>query len=146
MKPQLGALFFAALAVHSILAQQTQYNVGVGIADCTGPAGEITFVSFPHSDVKKNQILTSLHFRWATRAWSKRVLESTCVSSRGHLCSMTAHREWFSSAWTWPWSARRSEKRFTIFTACFVIHRCHFNLDQIRAIKMCARHLSSYFD
>jgi hypothetical protein len=46
MKPQLCALFFAALAAHSILAQQTQYNVGVGIADCTGPAGEITFVSF----------------------------------------------------------------------------------------------------
>jgi hypothetical protein len=44
MKPQLGALFFAAFAAHSILAQQTQYNVGVGIADCTGPAGEITFV------------------------------------------------------------------------------------------------------
>jgi hypothetical protein len=45
MKSQLGALVLATLAVNSIVvAQQSQYNVGVGIADCTGPAGEITFV------------------------------------------------------------------------------------------------------
>lgn len=65
MKPQLGALFFAALAVHSILAQQAQYNVGVGIADCTGPAGEITFVSFPRMRKKSDFNLASFQMGYA---------------------------------------------------------------------------------
>jgi len=46
MKWQL--LILATLAAHySTLAQQSEYKVGCGIADVTGPAGEITFVSTP---------------------------------------------------------------------------------------------------
>ncbi|XP_059485796.1 neutral ceramidase [Neocloeon triangulifer] len=59
----LGAAWFLA-ALAPILAQQ-QYNVGVGIADCTGPAGEITFMGYARLEQKG----AGIHLRQFSRAF-----------------------------------------------------------------------------
>lgn len=48
MKNKINFLLFFYL-FKCLSFVNSEYNVGVGIADCTGPPTEITFVSFLHN-------------------------------------------------------------------------------------------------
>ncbi|XP_065353826.1 neutral ceramidase [Cloeon dipterum] len=62
-----AAVILAALAANLVAsaAEQQTYNVGVGIADCTGPAGEITFMGYARLEQKG----AGIHLRQFSRAF-----------------------------------------------------------------------------